>query len=106
MKSDEFLDLLESRLSPDMSNLSKLNVIFDMVDDKLIEGGYDTISESLLNIDIDKYSLDILIGFLSVTMPWKSFLTGSRDILIERVEKRADIEMGKKRTSNILSGFR
>jgi hypothetical protein len=56
------------------SNDEKLDILFANIDDLLLANSYENVNDILLCIDIEGFSTDITIGFLSITLQAKDKL--------------------------------
>jgi len=77
----------------DVENLSAkdeiddcLDYVYETFDEKLIGGNYDFCNSILQSLLIPKINASILIGFLTITLPWGGFLS-SRSSFFIRVKK-------------------
>ena len=66
------------KLKQDIDNAknidSKLDFIFDCIDDMLIAGEFSEVNEIIKKVDINKYDISLLLGFLTITLSAKNKL--------------------------------
>lgn len=65
-----------------------LDRIFDFANQAMFDGEFDELDKVLKEVDVEEYSLDVLIGFLTATLPAASKLT-HRTGLRRRIRKEA-----------------
>ncbi len=87
MTDDDFFSVLraQGKLS------AQLNYLYNTLDDWLLAGQLMKVDEVLACVDINTTNYAVLIGFLTVTLPWKSRLT-TRTAFLEKVRSRVMAE--------------
>jgi hypothetical protein len=80
------------------------DVLFDCVDDMLIEGCFAKCDAWIQRIDLKKLDTNLLVGLLSITYVARHHLE-SRAELVLRVEKRL-IELAPDRAESLMRGRR
>jgi hypothetical protein len=63
-----------------------LDIIFDQIDEMLLAGEFDRLNQLLIDTDTKQYSVDLLLGILTATLPAKDRLP-SRTDFFPRVEQ-------------------
>jgi hypothetical protein len=63
-----------------------LDIIFDQIDEMLLAGEFDRMNQLLIDTDTERYSVDLLLGILTATLPAKGLLPGRAE-LFPRVEQ-------------------
>lgn len=99
---DVFLDsaYLVSKTSVDRA----LDIIFNTIDDLLLDDKFDICNQILESVWVDVFDLDLLLGFLTITFAAKSHLK-CRERFFERVYDKCLLEEGKKHTEELLVGL-
>ena len=59
--------------------VSALTLLFDEIEDRLIDGKYDFCEEFMKNIQIEDFSVSVLVGVLIITRPFKDKLMNRED---------------------------
>ena len=83
----------------------KIKEVFQLLDGHLLNGDYNTVDNILSTLDTNDINIKVLIGYLSITNPWKNELK-SRGELLDKIEIKLLDEVGETRTDNILKGLR
>jgi hypothetical protein len=63
-----------------------LSYIFDELENRMIDGNYVFVDEFMRRIHIEKYCVSVLMGILTITLPFESQLA-YRSYFLERVRK-------------------
>lgn len=80
------------------------DLLFEKIDDLLLEGKMEEADEAIRAIDVDKLDSSLLVGVLSVTLRARDLLR-TRPALVRAIEKRLhDIVPG--RVEELMSGLR
>jgi hypothetical protein len=79
-----------------------LDLIYNIIDILLHENKFDECALILENLDVERYSIDILIGVLTATLPARSKI-GGRSIFFHRVE--TELRKRNAYEPSILSGL-
>jgi hypothetical protein len=64
-----------------------LDYMYDYIDDALQDGRTQEVIEILNGIDYEKVSLLMLVGFLTITIPFASVLPNRNDVILKTYEK-------------------
>ena len=83
---------------------SAIDVLFDHVDDLLLEGDFSTCNELLIAVDLKRLDTNLLIAILSITLSASEKLP-NRTLLVSRVEKRL-AELAPERLHSLMDGLR
>lgn len=82
-----------------------LDVLFDEIDDYLINDNFDAVDEYLFSMKLSNYPIDILIGFLTITLMARNKLK-HRDLFRERVEfELRNRNVPSNEIENLISGL-
>lgn len=79
-----------------------LDLIFDQIDEMLLAGQFECVNELLADIPTDKYSLELLLGILTATLPAKNRMP-VRAAFFERVSRT--LENRGERNEGLLVGL-
>ena len=79
-----------------------LDVIYEWVDDLCYAGDWDTINETLRSINVEEWSVTVLLAFLVTAYPAASHLVDGTDFF-NRVEAKFLRDEGKKRAQALTS---
>jgi len=83
-----------------------LDYIFECFDELLfIDNNSNLANEILKNIEVNKYDIDILIGFLTSIYPYKNKLD-YYNIFYKKIKKYLSMTYGKDEIKNILWGLK
>jgi hypothetical protein len=100
----QFLADLDDLLAKRPGRVSRgLNLLYREFDAWLMAGSFQIIREILSRVDVRKYNLSILVGFLTVTWKWKAALN-ERAELYEALRELVMAE-APKRAESILKGL-
>ena len=80
-----------------------LDVIFNTIDRRCLAGHYDWVDTLLASVPVAELSFSLLVGFLTITLQWKSELMEREDFLTA-VRERAEREIPT-RAEAVLSGL-
>lgn len=97
-----FLDELKVTAKLDVN--TALSQLYEYFADWLVEGEYVFISELLINMEPDIVSIEVAVGALTITVPWRNKLPG-REFLVEKVRNYATNNFSELRTAAILHGL-
>lgn len=75
-----------SRLDKRGQTDAALDIIFDRIDEMLLANEFDRVDRLLREIKLSDFSVDLLLGFLTATLPAKNQLS-YRDAFFKRVEQ-------------------
>lgn len=64
-----------------------IDLIYDELDDRLLDRKFDEVNEILQSMVRNEYSTNVLLSILTVTLPWKKNLS-ERKRIIEKVRKQ------------------
>lgn len=84
---------------------SRVNSIFNFIDDAYLSEDYNMIDAIFKNIDLDKWDENELVGFLSVTFPCKNRFRNRPDFFTN-VHKKFDKLLGEERAQRVLEGLK
>lgn len=94
-------DILEcSAVSVDKA----LNCLFEEIENRLYRKEYDFCNRFLERVDVEKHDIHVLIGLLTVSLPWSKTLF-YRDSLYEKVKEVVYREYSAERAKRILVGL-
>lgn len=82
-----------------------MDVLFDWIDDLLIEERFEEVGEILSSMRIREYSLNILIGMLSITYCAKALIGSPRSSFYDRVFVKILTTEGADRIPGLLGGL-
>ena len=78
--------------------------IYDKLDDLLLSDNFDRCNEILRSVDPHHVSLKLLLGYLTITLPWKQNLV-ERGLLAQRIRQMALEQFPKERVDRLLKGL-
>lgn len=81
-----------------------LNYLFEEIEDRLYRKEYDFCNRFLERVDVEKHDIHVLIGLLTVSLPWRKTLF-YRESLYERVKEVVCREYPAERAKRILAGL-
>lgn len=81
-----------------------LDYVFDKIDELLINGDFYLINSLLDKIDVNMFDVELLIGILTITSPWRENLT-LRTAFYEKVESRVHEIYHFDESKKILNGL-
>ena len=94
-------DILErSAVSVDKA----LNYLFEEIENRLYHKEYDFCKRFLDRVDVEKHDMHVLIGLLTVSLPWRKTLF-YRDSLYEKVKEVVYRKYSAERAKRILVGL-
>ncbi len=94
-------DILErSAVSVDKA----LNYLFEEIENRLYHKEYDFCNRFLDRVDVEKHDMHVLIGLLTVSLPWRKTLF-YRDSLYEKVKEVVYRKYSAERAKRILVGL-
>ena len=70
-----------------------LDIIFDQVDEMLLAGEFDRVNQLLVDTSVDEYSVELLLGVLTATLPAKGQLP-DRCAFFQRVAQTLEARGG------------
>lgn len=81
-----------------------LNYLFEEIENRLYRKEYDFCNRFLERVDVEKHDIHVLIGLLTVSLPWRKTLF-YRESLYERVKEVVCREYPAERAKRILAGL-
>ena len=79
-------------------------VLFDEIENRLYHKEYDFCNRFLDRVDVGKHDIHVLIGLLTVSLPWRNILF-YRDSLYVKVKEIVYREYSTERAKRILVGL-
>ena len=80
-----------------------IDLVFENIDEMLLEGHFDACNELLLAVDVKRLDTNLLVALLSVTRDAKAALS-HRDEFVRRVKHRLE-SLAPKRRESLLAGL-
>jgi hypothetical protein len=83
------------------------DLLYSRIEDALLASNLE-LAEAVMRLAVQQSDvpLRILVGILTVTLPWKETLRATRDLVVAHVAERADRDGGPKKAEALLSGLR
>lgn len=85
----EFINELKIRYSKPEDVNKAISFIFEYVNRELKQGNFNNVDSlfTLVMVDMGEYSLDMLLSFLTITLPAESLLNNRKKILFRNRKK-------------------
>lgn len=86
------------------STSGALNLMYNSIDTLMINSEYGAVDSLLAAIEVKNFSVAMLIGFLTITLQWRSKLD-EREMLFERIQLEVERKFPPEKSRRLLSGL-
>ncbi len=80
-----------------------LDVMYDAVDEQLLDGNIDLVDKWMMEIDLNRINIALMLGILTITKPFKEKLSARKDFYLKVRDKI--IETDAERCDKLLIGL-